>query len=80
MKSFIKPSYFSLLSTGFLILIIIILISQNFSKIKKIETVAVINLLSLFGILLGVHGLIHLGLEKVYGFNPMDFLSTSIKV
>jgi hypothetical protein len=76
----IKPSYFSLFSTGFIILIIFILIIQNFSKMQKLETITLINLLSHFGILLGVHGLIHLGLEKIYGFNPMEKLFTSIKI
>jgi hypothetical protein len=33
-----------------------------------------IEMVSLIGLVIGVHGLLHLGLESVYGFNPMIHL------
>jgi hypothetical protein len=33
-----------------------------------------IEMISLIGLVIGVHGLLHLGLESVYGFNPMIHL------
>jgi hypothetical protein len=33
-----------------------------------------INILSLLVIAIGVHGLVHLGLESVYGFNPYRWI------
>lgn len=32
----------------------------------------------IFGLLIGIHGLLHLGLEYVYNFNPIDFLKNMI--
>lgn len=66
----IAPSFNSLFLTGILILSIFIIFVINFNKIMTLGFYQKINLLSIITIAIGVHGLIHLGLEVNYGFNP----------
>ena len=66
----IAPSFNSLFVTGILILSIFIIFVINFNKIMTLGFYQKINLLSIITIAIGVHGLIHLGLEVNYGFNP----------
>jgi asparagine N-glycosylation enzyme membrane subunit Stt3 len=73
MRIFAKPSYYSLIFTGIIWLAVFFLIIQNFSSLKRSPEKMII-VLSLFGILVGVHGLIHLGLESYYNFNPLDVI------
>lgn len=70
MRIFTKPSYYSLFITGILWLVIFIMIIKNYSTLSR-NPEKMIVVLSLFGILVGVHGLIHLGLENYYKFNPL---------
>jgi hypothetical protein len=65
------PSFYALVSTGFLLLIIFITIIKNFTQIKNQTPISLITLLALITIALGVHGLLHLGLEYVYKYNPI---------
>ncbi len=66
----IAPSFNSLFLTGILILLILIIFVINFNKIMTLGFYQKITLLSIITIAIGVHGLIHLGLEVNYGFNP----------
>lgn len=66
------PSFYALVSTGFLLLIIFITIIKNFTQIKNQSPNNLITLLALITIALGVHGLLHLGLEYVYKYNPIN--------
>jgi hypothetical protein len=66
----IAPSFNSLFLTGILILSIFIIFVINFNKIMTLGFYQKITLLSIITIAIGVHGLIHLGLEVNYGFNP----------
>jgi hypothetical protein len=74
MSIFYQPSFYSLFLTGIIYIIVLFLFVQNFQQIKKMEPIKMIQILSLIGILIGVHGLIHLGLESVYKFNPIQQL------
>ena len=68
-----KPSFYSLPVTGILLFVSLLLIFQYSSKVgSSMNTYQFINLLLLFSIAIGVHGLLHLGLEYVYNFNPLD--------
>ena len=69
-----KPSFYSLVFTGFLILVIFVIIIYNTKRLKHLSPECLIKLISLFGILVGIHGLQHLGLEVVYKYNPMEQL------
>ena len=66
----VAPSLNSLFVTGFLLLLILIIFITNYKKIINLDNYHKITMLSLITIAFGVHGLIHLGVEKEYGFNP----------
>lgn len=67
-----KPSFYSLAFTGFLILAIFVIIFCNIKQLNKLKPECLIKIISLVGILIGIHGLQHLGLEVVYKYNPME--------
>ena len=54
-------------------LIIVILILSNYKLFINLDFYRKLNILALLAIAIGVHGLIHLGLEVNYGFNPYYF-------
>ncbi len=66
----IAPSVNSLFVTGFILLVILITFLSNFQQFKRLDFYRKLTLLSLFTIAIGIHGLIHLGVESVYGLNP----------
>lgn len=68
-----KPSFYALAFTGILYLFIMIILVKKWNTLNKLEPYKLITVLSLIGILIGVHGIIHLGLEKVYNYNPLDY-------
>lgn len=73
-KLLMIPSFNSLLVTGLLLLSILVIFLNNFNKFKNLDTYKKLSLLSLFVIAIGVHGLIHMGLEVNYGFNPYNLM------
>lgn len=68
------PSFNSLFITGLLLLSIAIIFVRNFSAFNRLDNYKKMSLLSLFAIAVGIHGLIHMGLEVNYGFNPYNWL------
>ena len=44
-------------------------IAKNYSKIIVLEPYKLVMLTLLFSLGVGVHGISHLGLEKIYGYN-----------
>jgi hypothetical protein len=66
----IAPSLNSLFFTGIIILFIFIIFIKNFTKFLKLSYYNKIILLTAIVVAIGVHGLIHLGVEVNYGFNP----------
>ena len=69
---FTKPSFYAHAINGLTILIAIILIFTNFNRLKKMDIYNIITLVISFGILIGIHGLLHLGLETQYNYNPLE--------
>ncbi len=67
-----KPSFYSLLLTGVIWLILVTIFVKNYSFFKNSRPDKLIEYISLIGLIIGVHGLLHLGMESVYGFNPME--------
>ena len=67
-----KPSFFSLLLTGVIWLVLVVIFVKNYSFFKNSRPDKLIEQISLIGLVIGVHGLLHLGMESVYGFNPME--------
>lgn len=68
---FSAPSFWAQASTGILLIIAVIVIYNNYDDIKNLNAYNSLILLLLFTIVIGIHGLSHLGLEAVYGFNPI---------
>jgi hypothetical protein len=66
----IAPSVNSLFFTGFLLLTIFYIFFMNFNSIMRLDFYRKIILLSTLTIAIGIHGLIHLGVEDEYDFNP----------
>jgi hypothetical protein len=67
-----KPSFYSLVFTGFLILAIFLIIICNHKRFCQLKPECLIKVLSLVGVLIGIHGIQHLGFEVAYNYNPME--------
>jgi predicted membrane protein len=59
---------------GLLIFLAIILVIMNYSRIKNLNFAKIITLLLLFSMSIGIHGLSHLGLEKLYDYDPLHII------
>ena len=70
----IAPSLNTLFVTAFFLLIILFIFVSNFQQFKRLEFYNKITILTLISISIGVHGLVHLGVESVYGFNPYRWI------
>jgi len=70
----ITPSIISLFATGTIILFIITILLPNYNKFLQQNYITKIKLLTLLCIAIGIHGLIHLGVEVVYNYNPLKIL------
>ena len=66
------PSLYSHIINGLLLLVAFIMLCQNYGSFKGMDKYKVIILVLLFSIAAGVHGISHLGLEKTYGYNPLQ--------
>ena len=70
----IAPSLNSLFVTGLILLFIIILMVKNYSVIMRLNYYQKIILLTSLSIAVATHGLMHLGVEKQYNFNPYNWI------
>lgn len=70
----IAPSLNSLFVTGIILLFIVIIIINNFKEIQKFTTYQKISILAFITVAIGIHGLLHLGVEKQYNFNPYKWI------
>jgi len=71
-KIYLKPSFYGHIINGVLLFIAVILLYKKYSKIIQLEPYKLISLMLLLSISVGIHSLSHLGLEKGYGYNPID--------
>ena len=72
-NTLVAPSVNALFVTGFLLLAIFITVFNNYKRIINLNYYQKIILLSTLTIAIGIHGLIHLGVEKEYNFNPYNW-------
>ena len=70
----IAPSLNALFVTGLIILSIIILLVKNYSSFMRLNYYQNIILLSSLSIAFATHGLVHLGVEQRYNFNPYNWI------
>jgi uncharacterized membrane protein len=69
----IAPSLNSLIFTGIIILAIFIIFIRNFRPFLKLPYYDKLILLCSMSIAIGMHGMVHLGVETNYGFNPYNW-------
>ena len=66
------PSLYALVLTGISIgAILLYLYTKGLQSMTSFQVAALATLL---GILAGIHGLLHLGAEVIYGYNPLSVL------
>ena len=65
------PSFYAHVLNGLLLLLAVILLLKNYTKIVNLEPYKKIILTLFFSICIGIHGLSHLGLEMNYNYNPL---------
>jgi len=65
------PSIYAHVMSGLLIFIICLNLFLNYTLLRNIDVYKRMTILLLLSISLGVHGLSHLGLEKIYNYNPL---------
>uniref|UniRef100_A0A6C0DEZ5 DUF4405 domain-containing protein n=1 Tax=viral metagenome TaxID=1070528 RepID=A0A6C0DEZ5_9ZZZZ len=66
------PSLYAHILNGILLFIAFFLFFKNYSKICRLEPYKLIILTLLFSACVGIHGISHLGMEKIYRFNPLS--------
>ena len=66
------PSFYAGFMNGLFMLIILFIIIKKFNEIKTYDTYRQLILLIGLGILVGIHALIHLGMENIYKWNPLE--------
>lgn len=70
----IAPSVNTLFLTGILLFSILVIFISNFRQFNRLDFYRKISILSLIAVAIGTHGLIHLGVESVYGLNPYRWI------
>ena len=70
----LAPSFFALAISGFLILIFLYILISHFNSFLKIDYLKQLQIIGILCIAFSVHGLLHLGLENTYNFNPYSLL------
>ena len=70
----LKPSFYSTVTTGLLILILVIIALKSYDEIKTYDTYRLLIVVAIFTMAISMHGLLHLGLEAIYDYNPLEIL------
>lgn len=65
------PSVLAHIVGGGVLVIAVIFLFLNSSRIFAFDTYRILIVMLLFSMAIGVHGLSHLGLEKIYGYSPL---------
>jgi hypothetical protein len=74
---YLPPSFYAHGLNGILLFVALIIIVSNYSKFIRLEAYPerTVYLILLLSIAVGIHGISHLGLESVYGFNPINYFN-----
>ena len=70
------PSLLAHILNGGLLFAAIVFIVMHYNKLVKLTEFNLIILILALSIAAGIHGLSHIGLEYVYGYNPLMILHT----
>lgn len=66
------PSFVATLLTGLILLAMVLTVMFSWNKVNNFTLYEKVMAGGLFGLILGIHGLLHLGLEVAYNFNPLN--------
>ena len=69
-----QPAIYAHILNGTLVFTAVIFVFWNIAKLQNIDIYKKIVLMLLIGISIGVHGLSHLGLERMHKYNQMPCL------
>jgi len=74
---YLPPSFYAHGLNGILLFVALIIIVSNYSRLARLDSYPgrTAILILLLSIAIGIHGISHLGLEYVYGFNPMNYFN-----
>ena len=70
----IAPSLNSLFISGLTLLFILIILIINFREVNRFTTFQKLSILAVLTIAISSHGLVHLGVEQQYNFNPYTWI------
>ena len=68
----IKPSNIALAISGLLIFLALILLSIEIKKGANISGIVLVNLLLFLSTSISLHGMLHMGAEVFYKYNPLE--------
>ena len=66
----LAPSVYAHVLNGLLMFAAVVVAYINFSVLRRLDPYKLVMIFLVFSIAIGIHGISHLGLEKVYGLNP----------
>ena len=70
-----SPSLYAHILGGGILLVAVVYLVLNASKIISREPYQLVVLMLVLSIATSMHGLSHLGLEAIYGYNPLSVLT-----
>ena len=68
------PSILAHTFSGGLMLIALYIAVSSFRVLRSLDTYRILVLVLLFSAVVGIHGISHLGLERAYGYSPLNLL------
>ena len=66
----LPPSVMAHALNGILMFAAVVVAYINVSILRRLDPYKLLLILLVFSIAIGIHGISHLGLEKIYGLNP----------
>ena len=72
---YIYPSIITHTVNGIFLMLSFLFVIIYFSKLQSLDAYHILVLSLLFSLVLGVHGISHLGLEREYGYSPYNIFS-----
>jgi len=77
---YLTPSLYSHLFNAFFLFLAVVIFVLYFPQVKKMNSYELISISLLTSIAIGIHGISHLGLEKIYNYNPYHLLVSSVTI
>ena len=72
MQLYQAPSFYAHVLNGMLLAVAMVLLYRYASILSRMGPLSLIGLTLLLSVSVGVHGLSHAGLERMYGYSPLS--------